>query len=442
MSNSSNFKKGAKTEKKAKIVFQSPKGMRDILPADQLWWDRVKKNSQDIADFYNFSRIETTILEFAEIFEKSTGSATDIIEKQMYYVKTKGRDRLVLRPEGTAGIVRAYLEHGLSRLGQPLKLYYFGPFFRYESPQAGRYRQFYQVGFEILGGESDPVHDAQIILAGYRLIEELKIKNLTVEINSLGCKSCRTIYRKKLQDYYKKFQTKICRDCRRRLSLNPLRLLDCKNENCQAIKIRAPIMLDHLCSACRNHFRLVLEYLDELNLSYTLNPYLVRGLDYYNRTVFEFIVEKLNFSLGGGGRYDDLGEMLGAKKGSLPAIGNSLGVERLIEAMKEQGVNIVPKNKTKVFLIQIGQPAKKRAVCLIEEFRKAGIRISESLGRESLNSQLRVADRENAAMALILGQKEVFEDSIIIRNMKSGAQETVPLAKVVNEVRKRLATSH
>lgn len=423
------------------MILQSPKGMRDILPVDQLLWDRVKKISQDIADFYNFSKIDTPILESAEIFEKSTGSATDIVEKQMYYIKSKGKDRLALRPEGTAGIVRAYFEHGLSRLSQPLKLYYFGPFFRYESPQAGRYRQFFQVGFEILGGESDPIYDAQIILAGYRLIEELKIKNLTVEINSLGCKNCRAVYRRKLQDYYKKLQTKICRDCRRRLSLNPLRLLDCKNENCQAIKTKAPIMLDNLCLACRNHFRLVLEYLDELNLSYILNPYLVRGLDYYNRTVFEFTVDSIAKrvgSLGGGGRYDDLGEMLGAKKGSLPAIGNSLGVERLIEATKERGIGVVPKNKTKVFLIQIGQPAKKRAMRLIEEFRKSGVKILESLGKESLKAQLRVADKEEAAIALILGQREVFEDNIIIRNMKSGAQETAPLAKVVEEVKKRL----
>ncbi len=423
------------------MILQSPKGMRDILPVDQLWWDRVKKISQDIADFYNFSRIDTPILESAEIFEKSTGSATDIVEKQIYYIKSKGKDRLALRPEGTAGIVRAYSEHGLSRLSQPLKLYYFGPFFRYESPQAGRYRQFYQVGFEILGGESDPVYDAQVILAGYRLIEELKIKNLTIEINSLGCRSCRAVYRRKLQDYYKKFRIKICRDCRRRLSLNPLRLLDCKNENCQAIKTKAPIMMDHLCSACRSHFRLVLEYLDELSLSYILNPYLVRGLDYYNRTVFEFTVDpiaKRVGSLGGGGRYDDLGEMLGAKKGSLPAIGASLGVERLIEAMKEQGTEAVFKSKIKVFLVQIGQPAKKRALRLIEEFHKSGVKILESLGKESLKAQLRVADKEEAAIALILGQREVFEDNIIIRNMKSGAQETVPLPKVVEEVRKRI----
>ena len=343
------------------MILQSPKGMRDILPVDQLWWDRVKKISQDIADFYNFSRIDTPILESAEIFEKSTGSATDIVEKQIYYIKSKGKDRLALRPEGTAGIVRAYSEHGLSRLSQPLKLYYFGPFFATNRPRPEDTGNFIKLVLKSWG-ESDPVYDAQVILAGYRLIEELKIKNLTIEINSLGCRSCRAVYRRKLQDYYKKFRIKICRDCRRRLSLNPLRLLDCKNENCQAIKTKAPIMMDHLCSACRSHFRLVLEYLDELSLSYILNPYLVRGLDYYNRTVFEFTVDpiaKRVGSLGGGGRYDDLGEMLGAKKGSLPAIGASLGVERLIEAMKEQGTEAVFKSKIKVFWFRLASRPKR-----------------------------------------------------------------------------------
>lgn len=438
MSKPSKSRKKGSIKKEKKMLFQSPKGTHDILPAEQLWWDKARRISEQTADFYNYSRIDTPILEFAEIFEKSVGGSTDIVEKQMYYVKTKNKDRLALRPEGTAGIVRAYIEHGLSRLGQPLKLYYFGPFFRYESPQAGRYRQFYQVGFEILGGENDPVYDAQIILTSYRLLEELKIKNLTVEINSLGCKSCRAIYCKKLQDYYKKLQDKVCHDCRRRFSLNPLRLLDCKNENCQEIKARAPIMLDNLCLVCRNHFRSVLEYLDEVNLPYILNPHLVRGLDYYSRTVFEFIAGNLNFSLGGGGRYDDLGEMLGAKKSSLSAIGSGLGIERLIETIKEQGISWQSKNKAKIFLIQIGQTAKKRAFRLMEEFRKADIKILESLGKESLNSQLVVADKKEVAMALILGQKEVFEDSIIIRDMKSGAQETVPLAKVVMEVKKRL----
>jgi len=431
------YKKKKNTEKEKKFLFQSPKGMHDILPSEQAWWEKIRKTSQEIANFYNFSRIDTPILESAEIFERGVGANTDIVEKQMFIVKTKGGDRLALRPENTAGIIRAYLEHGLSHLPQPLKLYYFGPFFRYEQPQAGRYRQFHQIGFEILGGEDDPIYDAQIILSTFRLIEELKIKKPVIQLNSIGCKNCRSVYRKKLQDYYRKLPSKICKDCRRRLILNPLRLLDCKNENCEKAKTQAPIILDCLCGACRKHFRETLEYLDELNLPYVLNSYLVRGLDYYNRTVFEFVAEGQQISLGGGGRYDYLGEMLGARKSSLPAVGSSLGVERIIEAMKAQGIAFPNKIKAKAFLIQIGKPAKKMSLRLIEAFRSSGIKIIESVGKESLKSQLKIADKEEVEIALILGQREVFEENIIIRDMKSGAQETVPIAKVVDEVKRR-----
>ena len=438
MPKSSKQKKSIKTEKKVKMLFQGSKGMHDILPSEQPWWDKLRKVSQEVANFYNFSRIDTPILEPVEIFERGTGMTTDIVEKEMFTLRTKGGDRLALRPENTPGIVRAYLEHGLSHLPQPLKLYYFGPFFRYQQPQFGRYRQFNQIGFEILGGEDDPIYDAQIILISFRLIEELKIKNPVVQLNSLGCKNCRSIYRRKLQDYYRKLPAKICKDCRRRLLVNPLRLLDCKNENCEKAKAGAPTMLDYLCPACRNYFREVLEYLDELNLPYNLNSYLVRGLDYYNRTVFEIFSEGQSIALAGGGRYDYLGEMLGARKSSLSAIGCALGAEAIIEVMKAQGIPGLAKTKAKIFLIQIGKPAKKRSVSLIEKFYRVGIKVVEALGKESLKSQLKIADKKGVEMALILGQREVFEESIIIRDMKSGAQETVPLSKVVEEVKRRL----
>lgn len=429
--------KKEKREKEVKTLFQSLRGMHDILPAEQPWWDKLVKATSDITNFYNFSRIETPLVERAEIFERGIGVDSDIVEKQMFALKTRSGERLVLRPENTAGVIRAYLEHGLSHLPQPLKIYYYGPFFRYEQPQAGRYRQFHQVGFEILGGEADPLYDVQTALVSLRLIEELKIKNPIIQINSLGCKNCRAIYRRKLQDYYRKLIYKTCKNCRRRLSLNPLRLLDCKNENCEQFKDRAPIMLDYLCSTCKAYFREVLEYLDELNLPYILNSHLVRGLDYYNGTVFELFSEGSNISLGGGGRYDHLGEILGGRKNILPAVGSSLGAERIIELMKAQGIEGLGKIKAKVFLVQIGKPAKKKIFGLIEAFRLAGIKVAESLSRESLGSQLKIADREKAEIALILGQREVFEESIIIRDMKSGAQEIVPLNKVVEEVRKR-----
>lgn len=431
-------KKGKKESKEKTLVFQSPKGMHDILPQDQPWWEKVRSATKEIAEFYNFSRIDTPILESTEIFEKAIGESTDIVEKQMFSVKTHGKDKLVLRPENTAGIIRSYIQHGLSRTSQPLKVYYIGPFFRYEQPQAGRYRQFHQVGFEIIGAEADPIFDVQAIIASFRLAESLKIKNLVIQINSIGCKNCRGAYRRKLQDYYKSKQNKICKDCKRRLATNPLRLLDCKNEDCEEIKNKAPITVDYLCANCKSHFKSVLEYLDSLGMPYSLNPYLVRGLDYYNKTVFELFIEGLNIAIGGGGRYDYLGEMIGVKKTILPAIGVALGVERLIEAMKIGGVNGVSRPKARVFLIQMGDPAKKKAISLIEEFRKADLRIAESLGKDSLNSQLKLADKEGMDVALILGQREVFEDRIIIRDMKSGVQETVPIEKVIGEVKKRL----
>ncbi|MFA5053472.1 MAG: histidine--tRNA ligase, partial [Parcubacteria group bacterium] len=287
-------KKEEKVSPKRNPSFQSPKGMRDLLPDEYALWERASDAVKEIADFYGFGHIETPILEHADLFSRGVGIGTDIVEKEMYVLKTKGGDSLALRPESTAPIMRSFIENGMSRLPQPVKLWYLGPHFRHENPQAGRYRQFYQAGFEIVGGDSDPVFDAEIIIAATRFVERMKIKNAAIEINSIGCRQCRGIYRKKLQDFYyremssgRKKGKVVCKDCERRLELNPLRLLDCKEEGCAELKINAPSILDSLCSPCRTHFKGVLEFLDEINIPYALNPYLVRGLDYYNRTVFE-----------------------------------------------------------------------------------------------------------------------------------------------------------
>ncbi|MEK7549200.1 MAG: histidine--tRNA ligase [Patescibacteria group bacterium] len=424
---------------KKKIFFQSPKGMHDILPGEQFWWEKMRKAANKVADSYNFLRIDTPIVETAEIFERS-GKGTDIAEKQMYSLKMKGGDQLVLRPEGTAPIMRAYLQHGLSKFKDPLKLFYFGQMFRYEQPQQGRFRQHNQVGFEIIGSADEPIYDAQVILALFRLIEELKIKNLTIQINSIGCRVCRPAYVKKLQVYYGGQKDKLCRDCQRRLKTRPLRLLDCKQEKCVGMKDSAPIIVDRICNICKKHLKDVLEYLDEISLPYTLNPYLVRGLDYYNRTVFEIFSESSAIALGSGGRYDYLSEMLGGKKTF--AVGGSVGVERLVETMKSQGIlggqRLGQKSDAKVFLVHIGEEAKKKNLVLLESLREAGIKTMEMFGRESLGSQMKAADKEKAALALIMGQKEVFEESVIIRDMGSGAQEIISLKKVAEEVKKRL----
>ncbi len=421
---------------KKPVSFQSPKGMHDILPQEQGWWDKVRRELKESVEFYNFSRIETPIVEDAGLFERSVGEGTDIVEKQMFVFRTKGDDRLVLRPEGTASVARAYIQHGLSHLGQPLKLYYEGPLFRYERPQAGRYRQFHQIGFEILGGDDEPVYELQVILPIYRMLEGLRLKKLNIKVNTIGCKTCRPNYIRKLQDYYKGVQKQICKDCARRLQTNPLRVLDCSEPECQKVKENAPSILDSICSFCNKHFKAVLEYLEDLGLPYQLDTRLVRGLDYYNRTVFEIYVEGMDVALASGGRYDYLMEMLGGR--ATAAVGGALGVERVIEAMKANNVTLTTRTRTKVFLIYIGALAKRRSLALLEEFRKSHIGVMESLGKNSLNAQLRSANKEGSEFALILGQKEAFEESIIIRDLKTGVQEIVPLKKIVQEIRKRV----
>ncbi len=416
---------------------QAPKGMRDILPQDQLWWERVERVARELADFYNFQRIDTTILEKAELFERGVGAETDIVEKEMYTLKTKGGDVLALRPEGTAGVMRAYLEHGLSTLGQPVKLFYQGPFFRHENPQAGRLRQFFQIGFEIIGGLNDPIYDAQIISVFDRLLKGLKIKNYVLKINSIGCKVCRPNYKRQLQNYYKRYEKNLCSNCERRLKNNSLRLLDCKNENCAPFKEKAPNFLDKICVNCSRNLKSVFEYLEDLEISYSLDNFLVRGLDYYSQTVFEFLVEDSKVgALPAGGRYDYLGELIGGRV--VPAVGGAVSFERLIEVMKTQEVKLIPRAPRKIFVVHVGDLAKRKALKVIEDLRIAGISVTEALGKESVRAQLKLADKQGSLLAVIFGQKEIFEGSAIIRDLRTGLQETVILDKIVPEIQKRL----
>ena len=419
--------------------FQAPKGTRDILPEEQKYWTRIRQVIKDLTQAYGFERIDTPIIEETDLFLRSTGLFTDIVEKQMYNLRTKGGDALSLRPEGTPGVIRAYLEHGLVSQPQPIKLYYLGPFFRYEQPQAGRYRQFHQWGLEIIG-DKDPVLDAQIIHLFFIFLKDLGLKRCHIQINSIGCPQCRPVYRRLLVDYYRRRRDRLCPDCRRRLRQNPLRLLDCQQAKCQPWKEEAPQTLNHLCPLCHNHFKAVLEFLDELDLPYFLNPHLVRGLDYYTKTVFEIWPEELKgqrqAALVAGGRYDNLVELLGGRP--TPAVGGAVGLERVIALMKNQGVKIGAKPSHQIFLVQLGELAKKKSLKLLEELQKAGLRVTGSLSRNSLRAQLRIADKLGVKFSLILGQKEALDKTIIIRDMTSGVQEIVPLEKIVKELKKRL----
>lgn len=418
--------------------FQAPKGMHDRLPVDAPYWDKIESVARDLARDYGFGRIETPILEQAELYHKTTGEESDIVEKEMYLVRTKGGDTFALRPEYTPGVCRAYLENGMSRLGQPQKLYYMGPVFRHDRPQLGRFRQFTQIGFETIGGQNDPVYDAEIILIASDILSSLKIKNTVIKVNSVGCRICRPIYKKQLQNYYKNHESELCSDCVRRLKANPLKLLDCKEPACVELKEKAPNFLDKLCVTCSGHFKEVLEYLDETKISYALDNTLVRGLDYYSRTVFEIVPEGEEGAIGsliGGGRYDYLMETIGSHM--TPALGFASGAERLIAVMKARSISFPERREKKVFVVHAGELAKKKAFALARDLRTQGIDVAESLAKESLAAQLKAANKEGIAIALILGQKEIYEDAVILRDLKNGTQESVSLAKLTTEIKKR-----
>jgi len=425
--------------------FQSPAGMHDILPEEQRYFQKVLDVCENIVDYYGFQRIDTPILENTELFSKGTGVSTDVVQKQMFSLRTKGGDSLTLRPEFTPGIIRAYIENGMQILPQPIKLYSYGPVFRYEHPQAGRYRQFHQFNLEVIGEES-PIIDAQIIQIFYNILQELKLKNLIVQINSIGDSQCRPYYKKLLVSYFKSREQSLCVDCRRRLRENPLRVLDCKEEKCQRIVSQAPQIIDHLCESCHRHFKGVLEFLDEIELPYQLNPYLVRGLDYYTKTVFEIFGENLKRTEGeessvgnalvAGGRYDNLIKLLGGE--DTKAIGAAMGIERVTAALKFRGIKFSKSANSPIFLAQLGNLAKRKSLKLLEDFRKAKIQVAESFGRDSLKAQLKIADKVEAQYALILGQKEALDGTIIIRDMRTGKQETVKSEKTVKEMQRRL----
>lgn len=421
-----------------KFGFQSVKGMHDILPEEFGYRDRIEKAIKKVAVFYGFQRIDTPLLEDKKMYERGTGLTSEIVGKQMFTIKMKGSDTLALRPELTPGIVRAYIEHGLSYSYNPGKFFYIGPMFRHEQPQAGRYRQFYQCGFEILNN-SDPVYHAQIIHMSYKVCTELKLKKVQIHLNSIGCKVCRPAYVRKLKEYYKDKISRVCRDCAKRYYDNPLRMLDCKKETCIPFKSDAPQSLDFLCASCKRDFKAVLEYMDGLQVPYAMDPTLVRGLDYYTKTVFELFVEdgeNKSIALGGGGGYDYLSEMLGGPH--MPGVGVALGIERLIETMKAQEVAPESPRRAKIFLVYMGDEAKKRAVRLLEEFYEAGIVIREMFSKESLKAQLKIADKEKVDYALIIGQREVFEEMVLMRDMKNGNQESVPMKKIVEVMKKKI----
>ncbi len=410
-------------------MYQAPRGTSDTLPKEQAYWHYIEQKAVDACQLYGYERIDTPAFEDTGLFVRSVGDATDIVDKQMYTFQDRGKDSLTLRPEGTAPVCRAYLEHGLHNLPQPVKLYYIAAIFRYERPQAGRYRQHYQFGYEAIG-DDDPALDAEVIDMAWQLFQSLNLNRLSLQLNSIGCKQCRPGYLTALKERYADHAGDLCADCRTRLKKNPLRLLDCKKPLCLQIADSAPRSIDHLCSECDHHFKQLQRYLELLGLPFEINHRLVRGLDYYTKTVFEIQPEEAGAqsTLGGGGRYDDLIEELGGKP--TPAIGFATGIERIMLNLKKQNIPVPPLPRPQVFIAFIGDEARDEAIKLAAALRKNGIGVIEALGSRSLKAQLRQANSLGARHTVIIGEQEMKTGTAVLRDMPTSQQKTVPLTQL------------
>jgi len=407
------------------MLYQAPRGTSDILPQEQAYWRYLEQQVASTAGLYGYERLDAPAFEDTRLFARSVGEETDIVTKEMYTFEDRGGSSLTLRPEGTASVCRAYLEHGMNNLPQPVKLYYIAPIFRYERPQAGRYRQHYQLGYEAIG-DGDPALDGEVIDMAWQFLSSVGLGRLSLQINSIGCKKCRPGYVAALKDYYKDHFNELCNDCKSRLERNPLRLLDCKNETCREIAGQAPKSVNYLCPECAEHFKLLKRYLELLGLPFLVNNHLVRGLDYYTRTVFEIQPRGggAQSTIAGGGRYDDLIEELGGKP--TPALGFAAGMERIILNLKKQKIEPPPLPGPKVFIAFIGEAAKNEAVKLAAGLRREGIGAVQALGDKSLKAQLRQANSLGASWAVIIGEEELASGQVIVRDMTSAEQKTIP----------------
>ncbi len=416
---------------KSPVQLIRPKGMRDIVGEDYYKFQGFFEKAQEVAVYFGFNPIETPILEYEETFTTAIGIGTDAIDKEMYSLKTKGGDQLAMRPEGTAGVMRAYLEHGMSNLTQPQMFYYYGPYFRHDKPQRGRYRQLHQFGLEAIGSDKSII-DALLIKATVTILEEAGAKNVIVQINSMGDKEDRISYIKELTSYYKKHLSNLSALDLERLKTNPLRVLDSKDPATIEINQGAPDIVSHLGAAAKKHFKEVLSALDEMGIAYEINKNLVRGLSYYTRTVFEIadpnpIEGEVPLSIAGGGRYDLLARQLGSKKDA-PAMGVGIGVDRVVESAWCKNLSPRILKKPKVYFIQVGLDAKLKSLCVIEILRKAHVPMIQSLSKDSLGSQLAVAEKSGAPYVIIFGQMEAMSSTVIVRDMETRSQETVKLA--------------
>ncbi len=415
------------------MVFRAPRGTADHLPDEQKYWRYIESKAVEIANRFGYGRIDTPAFEDSNLFVRSVGEGTDIVEKEMYTFEDRGGDSITLRPEGTAPVCRAYLEHGMHNLPQPVRMYYFCPVFRYERPQAGRFRQHHQFGVEALG-DADPSVDAEVIEVAWELMGSLGLRDINLLVNSIGDGQCRPGYIERLRDYYSGHHDRLCDDCRDRLDRNPLRLLDCKVETCHALGDEAPQSTDYLCDDCREHWGKLSSYLDAMGLPYTVDHRLVRGLDYYTRTVFE--IQPLDVggqsTIVGGGRYDGLITELGGRP--TPGIGFATGIERLTLNLKRGDVPVPDEPSPQYLVANVGDNARTAALELAVRLRRSGVGAILSSGSRGLRGQMRQANALNIPYALILGDDEISRGEVVVRDMVSSTQQSRPMDEFLSEI--------
>lgn len=414
-------------------MYRAPRGTADVLTDEQEHWRYIEGKAKALAERFGYGRLDTPLFEQTSLFVRGVGEGTDIVEKEMYSFLDRGGDSMTLRPEGTAPVCRAYLEHGMHNLPQPVRLYYFGPAFRYERPQAGRFRQHHQFGMEALG-DADPSVDAEVVEMAWRLMQDLGFQGLSLVLNSIGDPNCRPAYLQRLKDHYSSKVDHLCPDCRQRLERRPLRLLDCKQARCMAMAEEAPRTVDHLCAECLDHWEKLLGYLTRLEVPFRVEHRLVRGLDYYTRTVFEIQPPELGgqSTMCAGGRYDGLVEELGGRP--TPGIGFAAGMERMVLNLKRQEVDVPENHKVRAVVVYMGEAAKLEAISLASSLRSGGIGALLAPAGRGLRAQLRYVNTMGVPYALILGEEEIGRGAVVLRDMAAGEQREVARDAVAGEL--------
>ena len=420
------------------MLSKAPRGTKDITPKDVYKWHYVEKKFREICALYGYEEIRTPIFEHTEVFSRSVGDTTDVVQKEMYTFTDRGDRQLSLKPEGTAGVIRSFIENKMYADTQPTKLYYITPCFRYERPQAGRQRQFHQFGIEVLGSDGPSV-DAEVISLAVQFFNEMGLNNLSVNINSVGCPTCREEYNRKLKEYLDQKVDVLCETCLERKDKNPMRVIDCKNPHCKENLQDIPFMIDHLCEDCKDHFDKLQTYLKEMDINYVVDKTIVRGLDYYKKTAFEIISNDIGSqsTVCGGGRYDGLVEMLGGPKG-ISGIGFALGAERLLLTLENNNIEIENPKSTDIYIATIGDAAKTKSFKLIKDLRSNHISADNDHLDKSLKAQFKYSDKLNAKYTVVIGDDELANDTATLKNMKTSEQTTIKLSELVDELKKRL----